>query len=172
MNDRRSIGQLVRLAQPQAPEERLLRQFSELLNNHPDMVSRVIALIEQRLSENRAASVHEATERARWDYRVQVNDDLVPLLARGILYVRPQLNGLIETRPSRFDAVFGIRRAEKKLRDEHARRLEWADGSPLTEPHPALRGGAQSAGRKPVQSVPVRPLQSELFSEARSEEAA
>ena len=68
---------------------------------------------------------------------------------RGILCTHPRLmNGRLEVHKAAPDEAFGLSICETKLPDEYGRRLQWADGSPLTKLHPALR-----AGVKPVQAL-------------------
>lgn len=73
------------------------------------------------------------------------------------MYLHPELNGLVQFLTSKADEVFGTQPAPAKLPGDYARRLQWADGRPLTEP-PMVR-----SNRKPVLSE--RPRQQELFLE-------
>lgn len=154
----RSIDDLITLATPQTPkQERLLLGFSQLTHDNPGLFERVAELVFSRLAtNNRAASVREAWERARWDSHTSMSNDLVPLMGRALLYVHPDLNGMVKLNTRPLDEVLGMRVSQKKLPGDYARRLEWCDGRPLTEA-PAI------SPKKTVQSV--RPAQAELFGE-------
>jgi len=82
---------------------------------------------------------------------------LAPFAARAVLYLHPELNGLVQIATSEADEIFGTQPAPVKLPGDYARRLQWADGRPLTEPPVAW------SRRKPVLSE--RPRQQELFRE-------
>lgn len=146
---------LIRNAKPATKnEERLLLDLSQLTNDHPEVVPRLAELVYSRLEDNRAASVHECFEHVRWEMHVHMLNGLAPLLARAVLYIHPDLAGMVRVVPVPIDDALGMRVADKKLPGEYARRLEWCDGRPLTEaPTPTLK--------KTVQSV--RPTQGELF---------
>ena len=88
-----------------------------------------------------------------------MSNDLVPLMGRALLYVHPDLTGMVQLNSLPLDEALGMRVSQKKLPGDYARRLEWCDGRPLTEAPPALK--------KPVQSV--RPAQGELFEDAEEE---
>jgi hypothetical protein len=159
-NSNRQPDDLIRFAQPIGiQQERLLLDFSQLTHDHPALFEQVADLVYSRLETTQhAASVHEAVERVRWDTHIEIDDNLVPLMCRALLYVHPDLVGQVEVRvtPTRLDEALGMRIADKKLPNDYARQLQWADGTPLSEPHPAL-------GQEPVQAV--RPAQGELFPE-------
>jgi hypothetical protein len=154
----RTIAGLIQLANPQtAEDERLLRRLSQLTHDHPELIEQLAEMVCSRLeTNNRAASVREAFERLRWDIHIRMSNDLVPLMARALLYVHPDLNGMVQLISLPLDEALGMRVSDKKLPGEYARRLEWADGTPLSEPHAAL------GGRKPVQAQAV-PTQGKLF---------
>ena len=155
MTNYRSVDDLIRIAKPSTKEEtRLLLGLSQLTHDNPELFAQLAGLVYSRLSDNRAASVHEAFERLRWNMHVGMSNDLAPLLSRAVLYVHPDLNGRVKLMPITIDAALGMRVAEKKLPGDYARRLEWADGRPLTEAPTHLL-------KKSVQSV--RPAQGELF---------
>lgn len=153
---RRTVDDLIRMAQPgTAKQTRLLLDFSQLTHDHPELFEQLAELVCSRLeTNNRAASVREAFERLRWDIRIQMSNDLVPLMGRALLYVHPDLTGMVQLNSLPLDEALGMRVSERKLPGDYARRLEWCDGRPLTEqPRHSLK--------KTVQSV--RPTQSELF---------
>ena len=155
----RSIGNLITLASAQTlKQERLLLDFSQLTLDHPSLFQRVAELMYSRLSDNRAASVREAFERARWDFHIRMSNDLVTLMGRALLYVHPDLNGMVKLNPVPLDEALGMRVSQKKLPGDYARRLEWCDGRPLTE-------APEISPKKTVKSVGVKPAQAELFGE-------
>lgn len=156
----RKIDDLITLATPQTPkQERLLLAFSHLMHDHPKLFERVAELVYSRLAtNNRAASVREAWERARWDNHTRMSNDLVPLMGRALLYVHPDLLGMVKLNARPLDEALGMRVSQKKLPGDYARRLEWCDGRPLNEV-PAV------SPKKTVQSVRVKPAQAELFGE-------
>jgi hypothetical protein len=156
---RRTVDDLIRTAHPStAKQARLLLDFSQLTHDHPELFEQLAHLVYSRLeTNNRAASVKEAFEQVRWDIHIHMSNDLVPLMGRALLYLHPDLTGVVQLNSVPLDAALGMRVAEKKLPGDYARQLQWADCSPLSEPPPALRV-------KPVQSV--RPAQSELFEAA------
>jgi hypothetical protein len=151
----RSPDDLIRNAQPATKkEERLLLDFSQLTNDHPEVIPRLAELVYSRLEDNRAASVHECFEHVRWEMHVHMPNGLAPLLSRAVLYTHPDLTGMVRVVPVPLDEALGLRVSDKKLPGEYARRLEWCNGQPLTEtPTPTLK--------KTVESV--RPAQGELF---------
>jgi hypothetical protein len=152
----RSADDIIRMAQPTTLEQaRLLLTVSQLTQDHPGLFEQLAELVYSRLTDNRAASVHEAFERLRWDIHLHMTNDIAPLLARMLLYVHPDLNGMVKLNPRPIDAVLGMRVSLKKLPGDYARRLEWCDGRPLEAPAPTPK--------KPVQST--RPAQAELFAE-------
>jgi len=157
---RRTPDDIIRMAQPTtAKQERMLRDFSQLMHDHPGLFEQLAELVYSRLETgNCAASVHECFERLRWDIHLHMMNGLASLLARALVYVHPDLNGTVKLISRPWDEAFGMRVSLKKLPDDYARRLEWCDGRPLTEAH-------TSTLKKIVQSV--RPAQGELFEVAQ-----
>ncbi len=150
----RTPDDLILNARPTTREqERLLHDFSQLTHDHTDVIPSLVELVCSRLEDNRAASVHECFERLRWDMHLHMPNGLAPLLVRAVLYVHPELNGMVKLTPRPLDAMLGMRVSGKKLPGEYARRLEWCDGQPLEAPMPAQKKNVQS----------VRPAQGELF---------
>jgi hypothetical protein len=135
-------------------QERLLRDFSQLTHDHTEVIPRLAELVCFRLEDNRAASVHECFERLRWDMHWHMPNALAPLLARVLLYLHPELNGMVKLTSRPIDIMLGMHVSSTKLPGDYARRLEWIDGRPLTEAPPL-------AQKKPVQLV--RPAQGALF---------
>jgi hypothetical protein len=150
----RTTNDIIRMAQPTtAKQAQLLLDFSQLMHDHPGLFEQLAELVYSRLATgSRAASVREAFERLRWDIHIRMSNDLVTLMGRALLYVHPDLTGMVKLNSRPIDAALGMRVSPKKLPGDYARRLEWYDGRPLTEA-PALK--------KTVQSV--RPNQGELF---------
>lgn len=150
----RRINDLITLAHPAtAKEARLLLDFSQLTHDHPGLLEQLAELVYSRLTDNRAASVREAFERLRWDIHIRMSNDLVTLMGRALLYVHPDLNGMVKLNPVPLDEALGMRVSQKKLPGDYARRLEWCEGRPLEAPTPTLKQNVQS----------VRPTQGELF---------
>ena len=154
----RSINGFITLATPQTlKQERSLLVFSQLTHDHTELIPRLAELVYSRLEDNRAASVHECFEHVRWEMHVHMPNSLAPLLARAVLYIHPDLNGMVRVVPVPLDGALGMRVSLKKLPGDYARRLEWCDGRPLTEAPPPPK--------KIVQSV--QPAQRALFGVAQ-----
>jgi len=136
-------------------EDRLMHDFSQLTHDHPEVIPRLVELVYSRLEDNRAASVHECFEHVRWEMHVHMLNGLAPLLARAVLYIHPDLTGMVRVVPVPLDEALGMRVSDRKLPGDYARRLEWCDGRPLSEaPAPTMQ-------KRIVQ--PVRPAQGKLF---------
>ena len=166
----RSADDLIRTAQPTtAKDARLLLAGSQLLHDHPGLFEQLADLVYSRLTDNRAASVHECFERLRWDIHIRMSNDIAPLLARMLLYAYPNLAGKVALNPVSLDAALGMRVAQKKLPGDYAQRLEWCDGRPLTEQPPVLAPSKPVHHRKDRRtwtawkSRLVRTHQAELF---------
>lgn len=156
----RSIEDLIRVAEPQTlQQQRVLREFAEHYNNNPKLVPFLVNNIREQVHEFNWVCFDVAWGIALLKLRTpggpefKLSAQLKAWYVRGILYCNPDLNGCLEVRTrAASNSVFGMAVSEEKLPDDYAQRLEWADGSPLTEPHPALRGTTLPP-RKPVQSV-------------------
>jgi hypothetical protein len=85
-----------------------------------------------------------------------MSNDLAPLMGRALLYLYPDLTGKVQLNSRPLDEALGMRVSDKKLPGDYARRLEWCDGTPLTQPPPFVRSVR-----------PVRPIQGELFEVAQ-----
>ncbi|HEY6444960.1 MAG TPA: hypothetical protein VIY53_00755, partial [Acidobacteriaceae bacterium] len=157
--------------------ERVLREFAEHYHTNPKLVPFLVNNIQEQVHKYDWVCFDAAWSTALMELRTpggpkfKLSAQLKAWYVRGILYCKPDLNGRLEVRTrAASNSVFGMAVAEEKLPGDYAQRLEWADGSPLTEPHPALRG-TPVPPRKPVQSVPVSTLvvrdegQSGLFGE-------
>lgn len=75
------IDLFLKQAQPGNPhQERLLRNFSQLVHDQPELLAQLAELVQFRLAKgNRAASVREAWERLRWDRRLKMPNTLASL---------------------------------------------------------------------------------------------
>lgn len=150
----RTSDDITRNAQPTTiKQERALLEFNQLTHEHPEVIPRLAELVYSRLEDNRAASVHECFEHVRWEMHVHMLNGLAPLLARAVLYIHPDLTGMVKVVPVPLDEALGMRVSDRKLPGDYARRLEWCDGQPLEAPMPTQKKNAQS----------VRPAQGELF---------
>ncbi len=163
-----TIDLLIRHAKPTTPqEERTLREFSTHHHDNPELAPFLLRHARKQIRKFGwvcfdaawAAALMELPVRSGSEFKLCAR--LKAWYVRGLICCNPtRLNGCLEVRSAAPDSVFGIAVASVKLPDDYARRLQWADGSPLSEPHPAL-----GCARKPVQSVRPAPAQSELFSE-------
>jgi hypothetical protein len=152
----RSTDDIIHMATPTTTKQsRVLLDFSQLTHDHPGLFDQLADLVYARVETNKgAASVREAFERLRLDIHISMSNDLVPLMARALLYVHPDLTGMVKLQSRPLDEALGMRVCQNKWPSDYARRLEWCDGRPLTEaPLPTFK--------KTVQSV--RPAQAELF---------
>src|ERR1035441_1887331 len=126
-------------------QERLLLDFSQLTHDHPEVLPQVAARLRSRLDRgNRAASMREAFEGARWDMHLHMPNAFISLMARTLLYVHPEFNGMVKLTPRPLDDLLGMRVSGRKLPGDYARRLEWCDGQPLEAPMPTLKKNVQS----------------------------
>lgn len=160
----RTINQLLQFATPQTPkQERVLREFSQHLHGNPALAPFLVRHLRKQVRKFGWACFDAAWCTALVELHTPGGPEfklcakLKAWYVRGLIYCHSELlNGDLELRVAAPDAVFGMRVSDKKLPDEYGCRLEWADGTALSEPHPAVR-----AVRKPVQSV--RPTQGKLF---------
>lgn len=145
---------IIRIARPvTTQQDELLLDLSQLIHDAPEAFPELATLVRARLTTNNgAASVREACERLRWDRHVSMRNALVPLIGRTLLYVYCDLIGMVQLVSRPIDDILGMRISDRKLPGDYAKRLEWCDGRPLSEP-PMFR--------KPVPSI--RPVQGDLF---------
>lgn len=150
----RSVDDLIRLAEPTAAHDRLLRRFSAHYKANPHLLDRLVSIVFSWLLERNAAGFRAAWESLRWGSATEMVDTLCPLYARAAVFCYPALNGRLQFCHSTADSIFGFRIADRKLRGDAYRRLQWANGAALDAPLPE---------RKATQ--PMRPAQGELFCE-------
>lgn len=132
-----AIDELVARSKP----HRELRAFHEFHRAHPEVLAFLIQEIELRLLRFRAFSYHSLWEYCRWKLEMErepgetflMNDHAVPFYARAIAILRPELNGRAEMRTSKADEIFDVELepVPDKRPKHYARRLRWADGTPL-----------------------------------------
>lgn len=143
-------------------DHQVLRAFHEAHRANPHILDFLVQEIQLRLDAGFSAfSYHNLWQYSRWKIErdhgpnatFYLNDRATAFYARAITILHPQYNGRCEFRRSMADAVFGTRiEPASKLRvKNYSRRLEWADGTPLTEgwrptvPHVALLAAATRA---------------------------
>ncbi len=134
-----AIGELVSRAVK--PRHRELRAFYRFHKQHPEVLDFLCEEIQLRLDRFTAFSYHSLWQYARWKLEFEkgpgdtfkMNDHCAPFFARAIVILHPEFNGRSEFRKSKADAIFGTRLEPlPKDRPKHyARRLQWADGTPL-----------------------------------------
>jgi hypothetical protein len=160
----RSINNLILLASTQTPKEaRVLREFSEHFHTNPKLPSFLLSHAREQVRRFGWVCFDAAWAAALMELRTTGGPEfklpakLKAWYARGILFCHHELlNGRLEVHHAAPNSVFGMAVANKKLPGDYAWRLQWADGSPLSEPHPAVR-----SAHKPEQSV--WPVQLGLF---------
>jgi hypothetical protein len=155
----RNIDQLISNARPGTKKlERVLLEFADHYHNNPVLLPYLVRQLRQQVRKQGWACFDLAWASALVKLRTpggaeyKLRHALKSWYGRGILYCHPKLNGWLEVCKAAPNDAFGMAVAKTKLPGDYARRLEWADGTPLTEPQPAF-------GRKPQS---VRP-QGELF---------
>jgi hypothetical protein len=120
-----------------------LRAFHEFHKRHPEVLDFLTTEIQLRLDKGFPAfSYHSLWEYARWKLEMEhgpgqtflMNDHAAPFYARAITILHPEFNGRCAFRKSRADVVFGtdVEPTEKRPKN-YARRLQWADGTPLEQ---------------------------------------
>jgi hypothetical protein len=129
-----------------------LRKFHAFHQEHPEVLNFLAGEIQLRIAKGFPAfSNRSLWEYARWKLDMQsgpghtylMNDHAGIFYGRAIVILHPEFNGRCEFRESKVDAIFGTRvepMPEKRPKN-YARRLQWADGTPLelawrpTHPH-------------------------------------
>ena len=158
-----TIENLIRFA-TSTKHDRALREFSEHYRCNPELVPFLVRHAKKQIRKFGWVCFDLAWAAALMELPIPGGPDfklcarLKAWYVRAILYSHPRLNGRFELRKAAPDEAFGMSICETKSPDDYGRRLQWADGSPLSKLHPALR-----AGVKPVRSVQA---QGELFTEA------
>lgn len=119
-----------------------LRKFHAFHRNNPEVLDFMVSEIRLRIDHGlRAFSFSSLWQYARWklEMRAQpgdtflMNDHLSPFYARAITILHPDLNGRAEFRHSLADELFGTRIEPTTVKrpKNYARRLQWADGTPI-----------------------------------------
>lgn len=157
-----TIDALIRLAKS-TKHDKALREFSEHYHNNPELVPFLVRHARKQIRKFGwvcfdlawAAALMELPTPGGPDFKLCAR--LKAWYVRGIICQHPRLlNGRFELRKAAPDEAFGMSICDTKSPDDYGRRLQWADGSPLSKLHPALRAGL------PVQSAQA---QGELFKE-------
>jgi hypothetical protein len=122
---------------------RELCDFHAFHTKHPEVLDFLVQEIQLRLESFDAFSYHSLWEYARWKLEMEngpgdtflMNDHAAPFYSRAITILHPEFNGRAEFRPSKADEVFGtaIGPAPKNRPKHYARRLQWKDGTPLSD---------------------------------------
>jgi hypothetical protein len=129
-----------------------LRAFHEFHRAHPEVLDFIVGEIQLRIDKGFFVFSH----RNLWEYTrgklylehapgqmFLMNDHIGVLFSRAITILHPEFNGRCEFRKAEADKIFGteIEPTPKKRPKNYARRLQWADGTPLehgwrpTQPH-------------------------------------
>lgn len=132
-----AIDELVARSQ----DHRELRAFHAFHRRHPEVLDFLVQEIRLRLDRFDAFSYHSLWQYARWKLELEkgpgdtflMNDHAAPFYARAITVLHPEFNGRAEFRKSKADDVFGTRiePVPEKRPKNYARRLQWADGTPI-----------------------------------------
>lgn len=145
-----AIDEIVARCKPR-PE---LRAFHEFHRENPQVLAFLIGEIEtRRRAGQRSFSFASLWHYCRWKVDIgrgpgtfKMNDHLTPFYARAIMILRPDFNGWAELRHKSVNEVFGLALEDEKRPEFYARRVVWADGTPLelgwrpTLPHVISRG--------------------------------
>lgn len=121
---------------------RELRAFHQFHKAHPEVLDFLVQEIQLRIDHGFSAfSYHSLWQYARWKLEMQagpgdtflMNDHAAPFYARAITILHPEFNGRAEFRTSKADLIFGtqIEPVPDKRPKNYARRLQWADGTPI-----------------------------------------
>lgn len=120
---------------------RELRDFHAFHRQHRNVLDFLVEEIRLRLARFGAFSYHSLWQYTRWKLEMEkgpgdtflMNDHAAPFYARAITILHPEFNGYAEFRKSKADDVFGVRleTLPKKRPKNYARRLQWADGTPI-----------------------------------------
>ncbi len=121
---------------------RELRAFHKFHKRHPEVLDFLVQEIQLRIDHGFTAfSYHSLWQYARWKLEMLkgpgdtflMNDHAAPFYARAITVLHPEFNGRAEFRKSKADTILGLRIEpvpDKRPRN-YARRLQWADGTPI-----------------------------------------
>ncbi len=123
-------------------DHRELRAFHQFHRQHPEVLDFLVTEIERRIAIGYGAfSYGSLWDYARWKLEMDLgpgatflmNDHATPFYARAITILHPRFNGCAEFRKSRADDIFGTQAEPlpEKRPKHYARRLQWADGTPI-----------------------------------------
>ncbi len=135
-----AIDELVKRSKPH-PE---LQKFYDFHQKRPQLLDFLVEEIRLRISKGfKAFSYHSLCQYARWkiemqegpSYTFKLNDHRGSWYARAITILHPEFNGCAKFRKSFADSSFGTRLepVRKKRPKNYARRLQWADGTPIQD---------------------------------------
>jgi hypothetical protein len=121
-----------------------LRQFHAFHKAHPEVFDFLVSEIQARLDSGLSAFSNSSLwQYARWKLEMQrgpgetflMNDHVSGFYGRALVVLHPEFNGRAEFRKCIADEVFGLRieAVPQKRALHYARRLQWADGTPLEE---------------------------------------
>ena len=150
-----TIAELVANSQD-CPE---LREFREFHRTNPELMDFLVREIQKWLDRGFTEySCGNLWEYARWTLALErgpqstykMNDRLEPFYSRAVVILHPEFNGKQEFRTAYADKIFGTMiDAPKKRPKNYARKLQWDDGTPLTEA-PSTQSKKPSLGVKPT----------------------
>jgi hypothetical protein len=141
---------------------RELRAFHQFHRANPEVLDFLVEEIQLRIDKGFAAYANRSLwEYARWKLEMErgpgetflMNDHAGIFYSRAIIILHPRFNGRCELRKARADERFGTRieAATDKRPKSYARRLQWADGTPIEDGWRPTRPHApnHTANRKP-----------------------
>jgi len=132
-----AIDELVARSKP----HRKLTAFHDFHRANPQVLRFLIEEIDLVISKGHMAfSFNSLWNYGRWKLvwkrapgaTFKMNDHLQSFYSRAIIIFRPDLNGRAELRVSKADEILGVEfESHQKGTKRYARRLLWADGTPL-----------------------------------------
>jgi hypothetical protein len=116
-----------------------LRTFHVFHRENPEILAFLIDEIETRMDAGQKSfSFASLWHYLRWKIDIgrgprtfKMNDHLTPYYARAIMILRPDFNGWAELRHGNINDVFRLDLESEKRPEFYARRVLWADGTPL-----------------------------------------
>jgi hypothetical protein len=162
-----TIDTLIRFAKS-TKHDKALREFSEHYHSNPELVPFLVRHARKQIRKFGwvcfdlawAAALMELPTPGGPDFKLRAR--LKSWYVRGIICCHPTLNGRFELHTAAPDEPFGLSICETKSPEDYGRRLQWADGSPLSKPHPALRAGAGVKPAPPVSALPQCEMSKEV----------
>ncbi len=127
-----------------------LQAFHAFHRKHPEVLDFLVQEIQLRIDHGfRAFSFSSLWQYARWKLEMRagpgdtflMNDHSETFYSRAIVILHPEFNRRAEYRRSRVDEIFGLRiePVPEKRPKNYARRLQWADGTPIVNGWRPLR---------------------------------